>query len=87
MSSNEQFPTSQSIQSVQDHQGQSHASPVVAEHAAPVQAAANHTEPTIGSNNDAPVRLPTMADLDSLAESLDQVDQTLAELDQAQVAS
>ena len=30
-------------------------------------------------------RLPTMADIDSLATSLDKIDQTLAELDQPRV--
>ncbi len=82
MSSNEQFPTSQPVQPERVDPVQPHAAP---EQADPVRAA--QPEASIGAANAAPARLPTMADLDSLADSLDQVDQTLAQLDQPQAAS
>ncbi len=81
MSSNQQFSANQQDQFVQPDQSVSVDS-AQPEHSDPGQA-----DSVDGATDIAPVRLPTMADLDSLAESLDQVDQTLAELDHAQVAS
>ncbi len=91
MSSNEQFPASHT-----DHPSRPEgADPVRSEGADPVRS--EHVEVTgtgsaqveVATDNTeaALVRLPSMVDLDSLAESLDQVDLTLAELDQTQASS
>lgn len=83
MSSNEQFPASHP-----DHFSKPEgADPARSEHAEGTGTGLAKVEVATDTTQAALVRLPSMVDLDSLAESLDQVDLTLAELDQTQASS